>query len=279
MVFAIVIAGMLGASSPDAAAFNDVGRPPLAPPAEHTSLPDDPAWTPQREAAEQGDPAAQFSLGGQYASGDGVAPNMTEAIRWWRRAAEQGHVPAELNLAVAYQTGIGVPKNQTAAVEWYRRAAEQGDPTGQLHLGEAYDDGDGVSSNASEAVRWWHKAADQGNSLAQNHLGQAYHEGAGVELDFAQALHWYHLAAERGDAQAQSNLGFMYQNARRRAIRQAAGGAGARSKTRARCSTGGRLSTATAYGRRRYRSLRGGTRGVPCADERQGKAAALKPFS
>jgi hypothetical protein len=35
MVFAIVIAGMLGASSPGAAVLNDVGRPPLAPPAEY----------------------------------------------------------------------------------------------------------------------------------------------------------------------------------------------------------------------------------------------------
>jgi len=80
MVFALVIAGILGASSTGAAALNDVGRPPLAPPAERTSLPDDPASTPQREAAERGDAAAQFALGGQYASGDGVAPDMTQAI-------------------------------------------------------------------------------------------------------------------------------------------------------------------------------------------------------
>src|SRR3954465_9677755 len=104
IVFAMVMAGGLAASVP-AAAFDDVRRPSLGPPTEHSSPALDPLATPQREAAEQGDAAAQFALGGQYATGDGVPQDMAQAVEWWRRAAEQGHVLAQLNLATAYQTG------------------------------------------------------------------------------------------------------------------------------------------------------------------------------
>ena len=127
IVFAMVMAGGLAASLPAAAAFDDVRRPPLGPPTEQSSAALDPVATPQREAAEQGDAAAQFALGGQYATGDGVPQDMAQAVEWWRRAARTGHVLAELNLATAYQTGVGVPRNGATAVAWYRRAADQGD--------------------------------------------------------------------------------------------------------------------------------------------------------
>ena len=64
MVFAVAVAGVLAVSRPGAAAFDDVSRPALKPPAERASLPPDPAAASQREAAEQGDAAAQFALGG-----------------------------------------------------------------------------------------------------------------------------------------------------------------------------------------------------------------------
>ena len=41
-----------------------------------------------RMAAEQGDAAAQCRLGLAYASGEGVARDAKEAVKWWRLAAQ-----------------------------------------------------------------------------------------------------------------------------------------------------------------------------------------------
>ena len=43
-----------------------------------------------RQAAEQGDAEAQYSLGYRYATGVGVSQDYAEAARWLRLAAEQG---------------------------------------------------------------------------------------------------------------------------------------------------------------------------------------------
>ena len=48
-----------------------------------------------RPLAEQGDAEAQFRLGVMYANGRGVALDIAEAWKWWRKAAQQGHTGAE----------------------------------------------------------------------------------------------------------------------------------------------------------------------------------------
>lgn len=46
------------------------------------------AWA--RKAAEQGDPAAQFTLGGMYYFGQGVKKDDVKAYMWANLAASQG---------------------------------------------------------------------------------------------------------------------------------------------------------------------------------------------
>ena len=79
-----------------------------------------------RLAAEQGNAAAQFSLGFMYSERRGVLKDEAEAVRWYRLAAEQGDAPAQFNLGNMYSEGEGVPKDAAEAVRWYRLAAEQG---------------------------------------------------------------------------------------------------------------------------------------------------------
>lgn len=45
-------------------------------------------------AAEQGQPMAQFRLGTKYEQGLGVDADLPEALRWYGKAAAQGHVIA-----------------------------------------------------------------------------------------------------------------------------------------------------------------------------------------
>jgi HEAT repeat protein len=49
----------------------------------------------QKELAEKGNAAAQYSLGLSYYDGNGVSENENEAVKWLTRAAEQGHKDAQ----------------------------------------------------------------------------------------------------------------------------------------------------------------------------------------
>jgi TPR repeat protein len=52
-------------------------------------------WQP---LAEQGNAAAQYSLGNMYDSGRGTPQNYAEALKWYHKAAEQGYAKAQNNL-------------------------------------------------------------------------------------------------------------------------------------------------------------------------------------
>jgi uncharacterized protein len=55
---------------------------------------------------------------------------LTRAFRfaslWNRKAAEQGHATAQYYLGREYYTGQGVEKDLAEAVKWFSKAAEQG---------------------------------------------------------------------------------------------------------------------------------------------------------
>jgi hypothetical protein len=94
-----------------------------------------PASLPQlRKLAEQGDPDAQWSLGGRYHDGDGVPQNDSVAVQWFLRAAEQGHVIAQATLGAYYWAGRGVPQNLSKAYFWSALALARGDEGSKSRL-------------------------------------------------------------------------------------------------------------------------------------------------
>jgi TPR repeat protein len=148
-----------------------------------------------RKAAEQGDANAQFKLGFDYANGEGVPHDYTQAALWWRKAAEQGNGGAQYNLGWLYEYGHGVPQDYSEAVVWYRKSAEQGLADAQNKLGVMNYVGRGVSQDYTQAVNWWRKAAEQGFAVAQYNLGGMYQVGHGVPQDYSEAYFWYDVAA------------------------------------------------------------------------------------
>ena len=80
-----------------------------------------------RQMAENGDPAAQNTLGLRYATGEGVKPDEQEAVRWYIEAAEQGNVTAQSKLGSIYFSGRGVPQDSTRAYFWMVVARLSGD--------------------------------------------------------------------------------------------------------------------------------------------------------
>ena len=57
-------------------------------------------WLP----AHRGDRNAQYQLGLRYGSGNGIAKNMFEAAKWYRRAADQGHPKAQAMLGILFSS-------------------------------------------------------------------------------------------------------------------------------------------------------------------------------
>ena len=80
-------------------------------------------WTP---LAEQGNAAAQFSLGVMYDNGHGVPQDYKAAVKLYRLAAEQGYANAQFNLGVMYLNGYGFPQDYIRAHMWSNIAYANG---------------------------------------------------------------------------------------------------------------------------------------------------------
>ncbi len=198
-----------------------------------------------RIRAEEGNAAAQVTLGGWYFAGSGMPQDTDEGVRWWRQAAEQGHLPSQTGLGGRCLNGRGVERDEAEAFRWYRMAAEQGDEevlafmhlsaeqgsmTAQVSLAEMYAEGRGVVRDEMEAVRWRQSVpqappleelidpeiadlrarAEQDDLAAQVSLGDIYDTGEGIAQDAGEAVRWYRRAAERGDVAVQVKFGGMY---------------------------------------------------------------------
>jgi TPR repeat protein len=87
-----------------------------------------------RKVAERGDPAAQFSLGARYATGEEVKQDYTEAVKWFTLAAEQGHILAQATLGAYYWAGRGVPQDLTKAYYWSVLAQAGGDQASKYRV-------------------------------------------------------------------------------------------------------------------------------------------------
>jgi len=163
-------------------------------------------FTERKAKAEKGDAIAQHLLGYYYLTGEGVAKDAVESIKWFRKAADQDYAPAQNLLGIAYKAPRGVAKDDVESVKWFRKAADQGHAQAQYNLGGCYANGEGVAKDMVEAVKWLRKAADQGGAVAQFRLGLCYKNGEGVAKDMAEAVKWLRKAANQGHAPAQTSL-------------------------------------------------------------------------
>ena len=88
-----------------------------------------------RALAEQGNAEAQFSLGVAYDTGQGVAQDSAEALRWYRLAADQGPTEAQFNLGVMYDDGKGVHRTMPRRHDGFALRPTRGMPRRSSTLG------------------------------------------------------------------------------------------------------------------------------------------------
>lgn len=126
-----------------------------------------------------------------YKRGDYVAARAA-----WAPLASAGDAQAQYYLGHLYATGEGVARDLGQALPLFRAAAEQGEPYAQFALGYVYEHGLGVAPEPVAALRWYRAAAAQGNLAARNNLGLMYEQGRGVARDYVRAYAWYARAAQ-----------------------------------------------------------------------------------
>jgi len=133
-----------------------------------------------REAAERGDPSAQFIAGWACDRGIGVEKDPLQAAAWYRKAAERGFVMAQYLFGAKCARGEGVVKDEREAVVWWHKVAECGDARAlndlawilATHLDPNFRDGSNALVFAEKAVA----AAGQKNPYLLNTLAAAYAE-------------------------------------------------------------------------------------------------------
>jgi localization factor PodJL len=154
-----------------------------------------------RNAAQKGDPSAEFEVAARFAEGRGIAQDFKQAIVWYQRSAQRGFAPAQYRLGTLFERGIGIKADPARAKIWYGRAAEQGHVKAMHNLA-VLNAGRDQSADYAVALQWFTAAAERGLADSQYNLGVLYESGLGLERDLKQAYHWLSLAGRGGDKEA-----------------------------------------------------------------------------
>ena len=180
-----------------------------------------------------------MGLSGLFAAGD--SPERQGVLNGIKLSAESGNLDAQVKLGLAYYNGEGVAEDVVEGAKWFRRAAEKGNVDAQWHLGMAYygDKSKGMFNNrslaeklginiydaAKQAAKWWLLAAEQGHADSQYRYAALYYPELVTRKEFEDSplfdatergkifslITKLNLkAASQGHADAQHLMGNMY---------------------------------------------------------------------
>lgn len=156
-----------------------------------------------QQAAQDGDPAAQFQLGLSYLQ----SGQTEEGVKLIREAANKGQPAAQYRLAKLYESGEGVEADAAIARQFTERAARSGNRIAMHDLALYYAEGRGdVEVNIATAAQWFEQAAERGVVDSQFNLGVLYESGQGLPKNLSNAYVWYSIAAQQGDQFARQRI-------------------------------------------------------------------------
>jgi uncharacterized caspase-like protein len=159
-----------------------------------------------QQAADLGNPGAQYELGHLYKIGrKPVNQDLAKARALFGKAAPH-------NLSAAYEygsmldKGLGGERNCKEGQRWLSKASEAGNVDAMYVLGESLLRACDGEKNAAAAAKWFRAAADKSSVNAQFSLGLLYFNGDGVPKSPADAKKWLELAASNGHPSARFYL-------------------------------------------------------------------------
>ena len=168
-----------------------------------------------RRAADLGNLRARTNIGEMFERGWSVAPNLDEAVLWYRLAARNGWPNALDTLGNLYRKGRddqgrGLDRNPAEAIRLYRIAAELDSTNAMNNLGQIYLSDEAGPPQVEEGLRWLTLASERGNRFAAYNLGRHYRDGKIIKADPALALLLFERAADLGFAPARIAMGDLY---------------------------------------------------------------------
>ena len=107
-----------------------------------------------KNAAEMGQPEAQYNYGYCYQQGVEVEKNDSIANIWLLKSAKQGWLDAQFKIAYSYASGRGVTKDDKQAFYWSVKCAEQKDPECMFNVISCYQEGIGTNKNLDSMLVW-----------------------------------------------------------------------------------------------------------------------------
>jgi TPR repeat protein len=176
-----------------------------------------------KQAAEDGDPEAQYLLAIAYHQGEEVTADLERAAYWLRRAATRGFSRAQFAYGQRLYWGWGdTEPNKIDGFDWWLIAAENGNASAMLEIGYTYLHGrEGVpKQDLAKAKEYFNQALSVGGVEAETALGRLYAikgieaQKAGNIEAFEEAsekkLAYYQKAAQKGSSTAMYWLALMY---------------------------------------------------------------------
>ncbi len=121
-----------------------------------------------RGPAAGGDADAQFNMGQAHKLGRGVAMDLDQAERFYKKAADQGHLQASDN----YGLILFQKKRQQAALPYLQASANRGEPRAQYVLGTGHFNGDFVEKDWIKAYALMTRASAAGLPQATSNMAQ-----------------------------------------------------------------------------------------------------------
>lgn len=122
------------------------------------------------QAANLGNPLAQYKVGACYYYGSGVEKNRKQAFVYWTKASEADIPDAHHELGRMYYRGEECKRNYGTAIDLFHKAEAANVPGSFYMLGMCYLDGTGVKRDKEKAAEYFKKAADRGNHDAKQEL-------------------------------------------------------------------------------------------------------------
>jgi TPR repeat protein len=123
-----------------------------------------------QKAAAGGDTQAAKKMGNLYLTGQGVAKNYAEALKYHLLAAQNGDAESQYCVGLIYDMGLGVNQDYQAAMSWYSLSAKKEDSMAENAIGYCYETGHGVKQSNAEALKWFQKSANHGNTSATQNI-------------------------------------------------------------------------------------------------------------
>lgn len=164
------------------------------------------AWPLLKDAAQLGNPEAQYNLGNAYETGNFIRKSLTTSTEWYAIAAAQGYADAVYKMMLAYRYGLGIEEDPEKAFTYAQQCAEQGNIDCMHHLVGCYREGWATDKDPSKMVEWAVRLGKQDNpedykqssyvTEARLNLAYWHRDGEYVEEDFFTSYIWFLLYNE-----------------------------------------------------------------------------------